>query len=276
MTAGLGSDRSAMIVRLFGVRDGQPVERRWTLIASKGDGPEVPALSVPLLVARILDGREPPGARDAGMSLALDDYAAPFAGLAIAHATEEIPGPAPLYARVMGAAFDRLPRPVRAMHMVWRDGGAAGEAEVEGSANPIARSVARVMRFPPAGRHALHVGFTESGGVETWIRDFGGHRFSSRLSRDARSGRLVERFGPLAFAFDLPADARGLTMKMRGWSVFGIPLPLALAPRSEAREWAEDERFHFDVPIALPLIGLVVRYRGWLRPLSNTIAIDSQ
>jgi hypothetical protein len=33
-----------------------------------------------------------------------------------------------------------------------------------------------------------------------------------------------------------------------------------------AREWEEDGRFWFDVPIALPLIGLIVHYRGWLAP----------
>lgn len=83
LTVRLGSDRSAMIVRLFGDRDGQSVERRWSLIASHGDGPEIPALSVPPLVERMLAGHEPPGARDAGRSLTLADYAPAFAGLAI-------------------------------------------------------------------------------------------------------------------------------------------------------------------------------------------------
>jgi hypothetical protein len=37
---------------MFGVHEGRRIERRWTLIASDGDGPEIPALSVPLLVTR--------------------------------------------------------------------------------------------------------------------------------------------------------------------------------------------------------------------------------
>jgi hypothetical protein len=41
-------------------------------------------------------------------------------------------------------------------------------------------------------------------------------------------------------------------------------MPMALAPRTPAREWQEDGRFQFDVSIALPLIGPVVHYRGWL------------
>lgn len=262
LTADFGSDCSAMIVRLFGDRGGSSVERRWTLIAEKGDGPEIPALSIPLLVERILAGRERPGARDAGFSLSLRDYEGEFADLAISHAIEEIAAPEPLYRRVMGAAFDALPDEVRVMHRVWRDGGAFGEATVEGANGALGRLIARIMRFPPPGRHPLHVAFAERDGSETWTRDFGGHRFASRLSQ--REKHLVEAFGPLRFRFDLPANEQGLTMVMRGWSAFGIPLPLALAPRTEAREWSADGRFHFDVAIGLPLVGRVVRYRGWL------------
>jgi hypothetical protein len=48
--------------------------------------------------------------------------------------------------------------------------------------------------------------------------------------------------------------------------VFGIPLPQALAPFGSAYESAEDGRFHFHVEIRLPVIGLIVGYRGWLVP----------
>ena len=130
--------------------------------------------------------------------------------------------------------------------------------------HPLARVVARVMGFPPAGDHALHISFTEADGVEKWTRDFAGGRFRSRLSQ--ADGMLVERFGPLRFRFAPVAEPAGLRMAIQGWSCAGIPLPLALAPRFEAREWEEDGRFHFDVPIALSGIGLVVHYRGWLEP----------
>ncbi len=83
---------------------------------------------------------------------------------------------------------------------------------------------------------------------------------------DVDVGRLAERFGPLRFHFDLPSDGQGLTMRMRRWTCLGVPLPMALAPRSRAREWQEGNRFRFDVPIELPFIGLVVHYSGWLTP----------
>lgn len=263
LSSRLGSDRSAMVVRLFGLVDGRRVERRWTLIADEGDGPEIPALSVPLLVDRILSAQEMPGARDAGQSLTLASFQPAFDGLAIRHGTTEDELPPPLYARVMGERFAALPAAVRAMHDVLRDGAARGCADVTGPANTFAALIARLFGFPPTGSYDLQVSFTERDGVETWTRDFGGCRFRSRLSQCACW--LVEGFGPLRFAFDLLSDAHGLTMVMRRWWLGAIPLPLLLAPRSVAREWHEDGSFQFDVLIALPLIGRLVHYRGWLK-----------
>lgn len=272
LTARAGGDRSGMIVRVFGLVGGRRVERRWTLIADAGDGPEIPVLAAELLARRILAGEVAPGARDAGEALNLADFAPLFAGLAIRHETREIAQPASLYARVMRDDFDALPPALREIHGVLRDGGACGRATVVRGAGPLARLVAAIMRFPPAGEHALHVHFTERDGVETWTRDFAGHRFHSRMA--LHRGDLVERFGPLRFRFALVPEANGLRMAMRGWSAFGVPLPLRLAPRSDAREWQDAEgRFAFDVPIALPLVGPIVHYRGWLAPDRATEAL---
>ena len=234
LTGRLGSDRSAMLVRLFGTADGRRIERRWTLIAEQGDGPEIPTLSVEPLVSRILSGAEAPGARDAGQSLTLEDYDQAFDALAIRHAVEERVLPPALYERVMGMRFGALPPEVREMHNVVRDGGVWGEAEVTAASNPIAALIARIVGFPPAGRHRLHVHFAEADGIETWTRDFGGKRFRSRLSQ--RGNRLVERFGPLRFTFTLPSDEQGLAMDLQRWWVGPLRLPLAWAPRSPARE----------------------------------------
>jgi NAD(P)-dependent dehydrogenase (short-subunit alcohol dehydrogenase family) len=262
LTRSFGSDRSAMIVRLFGDAAGRRVERRWTLIAERGDGPETPTLSVAPIVARILSGEEMAGARDAGEALTLDDYADAFGKLAIHYCTRELAASASLYERVMGDRFAQLPPELRAIHDVHRDAGATGEAQVTGAANPIAAFIARIVGFPKPGHHRLHVHFRESGRHETWTRDFNGQRFHSHLSQ--RGSWLVERFGPLRFAFDLPSDAQGLSMVIQRWWIGPLRLPKFMAPRSTAKEWSEDGRFHFDVPIALPVIGRLVHYRGWL------------
>lgn len=262
LTAGLGSDRSGMMVRLFGFADGKRVERRWTLIASKGDGPEIPGLAAAILIDRLAAGSVAPGARDAGELLTLTEFEPAFSRLAIRHETTELPQPPALYERVLGPAFAKMPHAVRSMHGVLRDDGASGRGTVTRGESRLARLVAALFGFPAEGEHALQVSFCERDGAETWTRDFSGNRFKCELSQDGDF--LVERFGLLRFGFHLAADDKGLAMHLKRWWLWRLPLPLALAPRSLAREWQEGVRFHFDVPIALPLIGLVVHYRGWL------------
>ena len=256
LTGWAGSDRSAMSVTLTG----SGVERRWTLLAEQGDGPEIPTLAAELLAEDILAGRVAPGARDAGGLLTLDRFAPLFARLAIRTAIEER-RIAPLYARAMGDRFGALPEAVRAMHDLSGDAGASGEGSVR-RGRGLAWLIGQVMGFPPDGTYPLHVAFAERRGKERWTRDFGGHVFSSELSLAGRG--VAERFGPLRFAFDLPSSEEGLAMVLRGWTAFGIPIPRFLGPRIAAREWEEAGRFHFDVAVGMPLLGDVVHYRGWL------------
>ncbi len=263
-TRGPGSLRSAFEMRLFGLAAGRRLERRWTLIAERGDGPEIPSLAIPLLLGKLASGELAPGARDAGGLLALEDFGPRRPRRAPVHALSERALPPPLYARVMGERFAALPPAVRAIHEVLRDGGAAGEALVGRGRNPIVRTIAAAFGFPREGTHRLHVAFAERDGVERWTRFFSGRAFSSELAE--QGGLLTERFGPIRFAFDLPSDETGLRMAIRRWWLGPVPLPLVLAPRCGAREWEEGGRFHFDVAIALPWLGLLVHYRGWLEP----------
>ncbi len=256
LTARAGSDRSAMSVTL----KAPGVERRWTLVASRGDGPQIPTLAAVLLAEELLAGRIEPGARDASGLLVLAQFERIFADMAIGCETVEDMH-APLYARAMGGRFAELPRAVQAMHEVHGDGGASGEGTVT-RGKGLARLIGSIMRFPPDGSWPLQVSFTERGGKETWVRDFGGHRFASELSLEGDG--VAERFGPLRFAFDLPSDASGLGMVLRRWTAFGVPMPRALEPRIVAREWEDGGRFRFEVGVRLPLIGEVVRYTGWL------------
>ena len=264
-TLGLGGARSAMRVTLRGRRGGRPVERSWTIVAEKGEGLHIPTLAAQLLAADILGGRLAPGARTAAGLLTLDRFAPLFAALAVRHGIEERPLPPPLYARAMGPGFAALPPSVRRLHDLVSDAGAAGEAEVTRGRGLLARLAAHLLRLPPEGRWPLHVAFEARGGGETWTRRYGGHVMRSVLG--LRPGGVVERFGPLRLAFDLVPRPDGLAMHLAGWSLLGIPLPPALAPRIHATEREENGRFHFDVRAALPFAGQVARYAGWLEPI---------
>ncbi|XYD12164.1 DUF4166 domain-containing protein (plasmid) [Methylobacterium sp. NMS12] len=262
LTARWGSDRSGMVVRMFGSADGRRVERCWTLLADEGHGPEIPVLPAAILAERILAGSIAPGARDAGTLLDLADFEPSFAGLSIRHEVRESVQADSLYASVMGPRFAELAPRVAALHGVLREAGAHGRAVVTRGRHPVARGLAALLGFPIAGEHVLHVGFSERHGVERWTRTFSGRRFASAFSEER--GCVVERFGPFRFRFDLASDGDGLRMVLRGWSVARLPLPLAFAPRASAREWEEAELFRFDVSIVLPLVGLMVHYGGWL------------
>jgi hypothetical protein len=172
----------------------------------------------------------------------------------------------PLYRRILGEDFNVLPEPVRALHDLIGDSGAAGSAMVTRGKSRLALFIGAMTRFPPEGRHRVHVTFEEENGVERWTRRFSDHRFSSEMSQEG--DRLVERFGPVRFLFNLRPDPGGLRMVLVKWTAFGIPLPLALGPRTLASEQAEGSDFLFDVSIALPWIGHVIHYTGRLRRLS--------
>jgi hypothetical protein len=265
LTGRIGGKRSAMRVTLAGRREGALVERCWTVVAEQGEGLEIPTLAAELLAADILSGAVAPGARSPESLLPLERFEPLLARLPARTEIVERPLPPPLYARAMGEAYAALPSAVRQLHDLSRDGGAAGEGTVTRGGGLLARIVAAGMRFPKSGTWPLHVAFAETDGVELWTRDFGGHRFSSELSR-AGAG-VTERFGLLRFAFDLPSGSHGLEMRLRRWSAYRLPMPLFLAPRIAAREWEEQGRFRFEVDVSLPLLGPVIGYSGWLEPL---------
>lgn len=260
----LGGAKSGMKVEVAGFAQGQPMIRRWTLLAEQSKGAEIPTLASQLVARRLQAGGLEAGAYDSSQLFSLADFETLFADLPVYTHGEES-HEVPVYRTVMGAAFDALPEPVREMHNLVGNGGASGSGTVVRGSGILAQIVGRVMGFPPAGEYPVHVDFTARDGVERWTRQFGEHRFHSHLS--ASGNRIIERFGPMRFAFDLPVNAEGLIMVLRRWTFLGIPMPLALGPKVEASERADGEDFIFDVQTALPLIGPIVSYHGRLRKL---------
>ena len=105
-------------------------------------------------------------------------------------------------------------------------------------------------------------------GEERWTREFAGKRFTSRQrqGKDRNEYLLLERFGLVEIALALVIANERLWLVPRSWSFAGIPLPRVLLPRGQSFECEIDGRFAFDVTIDLPLVGLVVAYRGTLEP----------
>ena len=267
-----GEHRGGMFVEVSGESHGARVTRAWHMVAEGDDGPFVPAMGCEAIVRRCLAGKRPaPGARPAARDLELEDYEASFAQRAIRCGVRELTPrtAAPLYRRLLGEAYDALPAPLQAMHDLTGDMAAEGRATVTRGSGLLARLAAAVVGFPPAGENVpVRVDFSNENGRERWTRTFAGRSFHS--TQEQGRGRfewlVCERFGPLCAGMALVRDDGKLRLIVRRWSVFGVPLPVWLAPRGDLYEYAENGRFNFHVEIAHPLTGLIVGYRGWLVP----------
>ena len=266
-----GEHRGGMFVEVAGDDDdGVEVTREWHLLAEGDDGPLIPSMAIEALVRKTLAGSPPAaGARPAVRELELADYDALFSGRTLdtglrerrPHDTQ------PLYAQLLGSAWQQLPQPIRTLHSVNSHAVFEGRAAVDRGSGLMANLAALMFGFPKAGPEVpLSVRFDVAGGAEKWTRSFAGHTFSSlQFAGRGRCERLLcERFGPVTFAMALVTQGAQLHLVLRRWAVIGIPLPLKWGPRSIAFEAADQQRFCFHVEISHPWIGLIVRYRGWL------------
>ena len=270
MRAVVGYAGAPVKLRRGGRADGQPVERSWHLLAEGDDGPYIPSMAIEAIVRKLIAGERPaPGARSSVDALTLADYAALFDGRSIHMGFRSEARAAPLYRQILGDAFDMLPPALRALHGSTAERRWHGHAEVRRGTGLLARLAAAIVGFPKAAaRVPVSVAFNPEKDGERWTRDFGGRRFSSLQSRG--TGRndylLVERFGPLCFAMALVAEGGRLYLVPRRWSAFGVPMPRFLMPYGTSFEQEVDGKFRFDVDISMPLVGLIVGYRGALEP----------
>jgi hypothetical protein len=260
-----GTDRGGMTVDLVGIASGRTVLRRWSLVADAGAGtfiPGIPAVAIARKWPEI-----GPGARPCVGELSLTEIEAALARLPVSTTRQEEPAPT-LFERMLGDRTASLPASLRRLHSVQDVESFSGTAAVTRGAGWMARLAAWLFGFPKAGATVpVTVTKRRTPHGEIWQRDFAGSVFRSRLTPSDRPFRCRERFFP--FTFELELEIRGASLHLpvrRGW-LFGIPLPPALLPRSDSREFDESGAFHFDVKLDAPLGGgLIVRYRGHLTP----------
>jgi hypothetical protein len=271
------SDRGGMLVEATGLDEaGQLRSARWSLLAERGDGPQVPTLPAGAAVRALTADRIAPGARPAAGALALGEIEAEMAPYAISTSQDERSvGPA-LFETVLGAQASALmPAAIRAFHAndaepVWQ-----GRAEVLRGDGRAIGLICRLFGLPAAGAElpvtvSVTRGDSFDENCEIWTRSFAGQLFHSRLSL-GRNGELREAFGPFSFTLAAAGDREGLSLPIAAWRIFGLPLPRVLMPSAEARETVdEDGRFRFDVRLSLPFFGLLAHYRGWLKPRGSS------
>jgi hypothetical protein len=175
----------------------------------------------------------------------------------------------PLFERILGRSWQELAPQIRELHTVSDTSCFAGRCTVRRGSNLLALLIGRIMGFPKAGpEQPIRVQLSVRGNGERWVRTCGGRTFSStqRPAELDSEAFIRESFGPVAVDMALLVDHSQLFYGVRGWSLFGVRLPLALGPRSTAVESVQNGAFKFDVVVGLPLAGLIVHYVGVLTP----------
>jgi len=170
-----------------------------------------------------------------------------------------------LFRQLLGNdAFDALPLPLQRLHLQQGRRTYRGEVEVLRGRSLLSRLCAWATRLPSAGTGPIAVAIISDEMGERWTRHVGNHAMASRLW--AGEDLLLERLGLVTFGFRLESREGGIEWIVCRVHVLGVlPLPVSWFSQVVARESADSDRYHFDVRAVLPLAGLLVHYRGWLR-----------
>jgi hypothetical protein len=265
-----GSRRGGMTVWARGLdARGCAVVVTWALVAHERDGPHVPVLAALAIVRALAERRlAHTGAMACAGVLSLADIAREFARFRIVARTTV--RPAGVMPRALGPAFTTMPEAIQHGHLVDGILKLEGRASVEGAASIVGRALAWLLGLPRQAADvpvAVEMRLDNQG--ETWTRTIGGRTFRSRLAPFA-GRRITERFGVFTFDLLLTASQAGLDLAIVAGRLGPMPLPRLLLPRSVATERVDAAgRFCFDVPVALPGLGRLVRYRGFLVPASG-------
>lgn len=170
----------------------------------------------------------------------------------------------PLFRQLLGEAIDTAAPCVRRLHH--RPGTAVyrGAVVVERGRGALSRLMGWSTGLPPGGEGPIEVEIIAAEGRERWTRRVGGRAMASRLW--AHDGLLCERLGAATFGFRLRVEEGAIRWRVVRVRVFGLlPLPAAWFAGVDARESGDDHgRYCFDVCARMPVVGLLVHYRGWL------------
>jgi Domain of unknown function (DUF4166) len=147
---------------------------------------------------------------------------------------------------------------------------AAGLLDVDpGKSGPI-RVLGRLLRLPPPATGQTTrlriVRQVEGASIhERWIRTFGS---ASLATRQLRTGEQIsERAGPVECRMRCRATASDIWYIPAGAAVIlgrlSVRLPGLIAPQACAHAWSSgDSAFGVEVSVRVPLIGVLMSYRG--------------
>ena len=166
-----------------------------------------------------------------------------------------------IYERVLDERFASLDPSLRRFLAEARGGRAVGHLRVTRAEGRLRNAIAAAMGIPPAGEYETLLDVSPLGDGQRWKRRFGIHALET--SQRVYRGLLLESSGPASIGFELVVQEGSLLFLPRRAWVFGIPLPLWLAPAIKAENsptqsggWSVRVRF------GVPLLGQIAVYEG--------------
>jgi hypothetical protein len=170
----------------------------------------------------------------------------------------------PLFSLLLADSFDELPPEIKRVHD-GTDKLLIGRCDVRRGNGFWSRVFGSLTSLPPAGEdQEIRVTIIAKPAGERWVRSFGDKSMSSVLAN--QHGLLREKLGPVTFTFHLEyvPHKQEIQWILRNVKVLRVAVPVSWFSAVSARESHAGGRYWFDVNAALPLIGLLVQYRGWL------------
>ncbi|AWM80468.1 hypothetical protein DKL61_08900 [Gammaproteobacteria bacterium ESL0073] len=178
--------------------------------------------------------------------------------------------PSNLFAKLLGKQYEELPAAIKQFHdtpgHLWK-----GYVNATGSNNVLAKIIRTFMGFPKPGNNlpiTVSVYYTDQGN-ERWSRSFGNKKFSSLLMIDKKNPQLMsESFGLIKQHYKLELADNWLCWRLQYCSLLGVKLPSFLSPKIIANEGIDEKgTYQFIAKAELPLIGILLEYRGFLNPV---------
>jgi hypothetical protein len=185
-------------------------------------------------------------------------------------------GTRPLYQRLLGEDWERLPLRMRNMHLAGERLRAEGLFDVTIGNGFFSRLFARAMGIRQSQSGCIaRLNIQRQDDREQWSREIGPVRLET-IQGMSGDGRLVEQFGSLELLFELRLSASLFYEQSACALRLGrhrIPLPVWLSPRVEAVEMEDNSGAGVKVEIAIyaPLSGLVASYSGCIAPVEEGI-----
>jgi hypothetical protein len=249
----------------------------WELVAAKGEGPNIPTLPCLAAIRALAAGSLAPGARPMHTEVAWPalltelrrfnivpalhrEYCPGDPVLQRALRPDEFAQLAPLLQRILGDNG----REARALEL-------EGQTTIDGAANALGALVVRLLGLPrPAAGVRTQVSLERAfRDREVWMRRFADQSLQTVLGPvpvgAACSGQLSECFWPFTFQLAARVESGTLVLQVEGGRLLCLQLPRALVPSTRSRTFVDESgRYAFDVDIRAPILGRLLRYRGWL------------